>query len=274
MSRPSRPIVKGSTAPCRCGQTFGYGPDPAVASDIAIRKCFNCRVRSVAALDPRGPNDPEACKDAIAKVHQIDIDARKKGGCDCDPPVGRLFNRLTCKPFGWVQGHTGQSRSQSGDWEGGENRTEALTLKYRKLPWWERGATMQTTPGLMAPMMKDQSGRLGGARYYPCRSFVYAPTKLGDHPRSGISNALPDARLELDFVYGYNAGAIVGAPSTEMGVKMGGDAQDNLRWLDERRIVYFASGTAIVYDIPLHKQRFFFGHDDAITYARNLKPRN
>jgi hypothetical protein len=126
----------------------------------------------------------------------------------------------------------------------------------------------------MAPVMKDQAGRLGGERYYPCRSFVYAPTKLGDHPRRGISNALPDARLELDFVYGYNAGAIVGAPSTEMGIKMGGDAQDNLRWLDERRIVYFASGTAIVYDIPLHKQRFFFGHDDAITYVRNLEPWN
>jgi len=90
---------------------------------------------------------------------------------------------------------------------------------------------------------------------------------MADFPKEGLSNTLPDARLELDFVYGYNAGAIVGAPSTEFGVKMGGDAQDNVRWLDNRRIVYFASATAIVYDIPMHTQRFFFGHDDAITYV-------
>lgn len=223
-------------------------------------------MRSEAALDPRGPNDPDAYKDSIAKIHQKDIDSRKKGGCDCDHPVGRLFNRSTSRPFGWIQGHTGQSRSQAGDWEGGENRSEARTLKFNKMPWWERGPTPKSTPGLMAPMIKDQVGRLGGERYYPCRSFVYSPTKSAHIPREHWSNALPDARLELDFVYGYNAGAIVGAPSTEFGVKMGGDAQDNLRWIDERRIVYFAAATAIVYDIPLHAQRFFFGHDDAITY--------
>lgn len=266
--RPARPIVSGTVARCKCGAATGYGPDPAVASDLAMRKCFNCRVRSVAALDPRGPNDAEAFKDAVARIHQMDIEARRKGGCDCDHPVGRLFNRETAKPFGWTQGHHGESRSQAGDWEGGENRSEARTLKFKKMPWWERGPTPQTTPGLMAPTIRDQVGRLGGQRYFPCRSFVYAPTKVADRPRESWSNALPDAQLKLEFVYGYNAGAIVGAPSTEFGVKMGSDAQDNLRWLDDRRIVYFTAATAIVYDIPLHKQRFFFGHDDAITYVR------
>ena len=259
--------MAGSTVSCKCGKTFGYGPDPAVASDLANRKCFNCRVRKVAALDPRGPSHPEAYKDAIARCHQLDIEARKKGGCDCDHPVGRLFNRLTARPFGWIQGHEGQSRDQSGGWEGGETRSEARTLKYRKLPWWERGPTEKLTPGLMAPLTKDQVGRLGGQRYYPCRSFVYAPSNKGDYSRTSEANALPDARLELEFIYGYNAGANVGAPSTESGIKMGSDSQDNLRWLDEQRIVYFTAATAIVYDITLHKQRFFFGHDDAITYV-------
>eukprot|EP00960_Hanusia_phi_P064157 765713-Hanusia_phi.AAC.5 len=32
---------------CRCGATTGYGPDAAVSSDLAIRKCFNCRVQGV-----------------------------------------------------------------------------------------------------------------------------------------------------------------------------------------------------------------------------------
>ncbi len=252
---------------CKCGESFGVGPDPAVASDLAQSKCFNCRVRAVACNDRRGPNDPEACKDAIATIHRQDLNKRTKGGCDCDFPAGRLFNRAEGRPFGWLQGHAGHSRSQAGDWEGGDNRSEARTLKFNKMPWWERGPTPKATPGLMAPMISDQLGRLGGVRYYPCRSFVYAPTTMAHLKRNQVSNAIPDARLELDFVYGYNAGAIVGAPSSEFGIRMGSDVQDNLRWLDHRRVVYFAAATAIVYDIPLHTQRFFFGHDDAITYV-------
>ena len=272
---PKRAMVKGTVAPCQCGKTNGYGPDPAVASDQANRNCFNCRVRSVAALDPRGADDPEAFQDAIARIHAEDILSRMKGkgGCDCDLPVGRLFNEVTCKPFGWTQGHRGQSRSQSGDWEGGENRSEARTLAFNKLPWWDKkpGQTVNATKSLFAPSVQDRVGRLGGQRYYPCRSYVYADTRHAACTRETWSNDLPDATLKLEFVYGYNAGSIIGAPSTEYGVRMGSDAQDNLRWLDERRIVYFAAKVAVVYDIPLHKQRFFTGHDDPITCV-NMRP--
>ena len=98
------------------------------------------------------------------------------------------------------------------------------------------------------------------------RSFVYSPTRVLKSNTPDLTNAdLPDARLELDFVYGYSAGCIVGAPSTEFGVLMGSDVQDNLCWLSDKVIVYFTAATGIVYDIDSHTQRYFFGHDDAIT---------
>ena len=264
---PKRAMVPGFVGECKCGQTKAYGPDPAVAGDLALRKCFNCKVRAVAALDPRGPDDSEAREEAIATIHQQEIDKRRKGGCDCDLPVGRLFNKATCRPLGWTQGHTGQSRSQLGDWEGGEVRAENRRKRYNKLPWWDedKGPTAEKTPSLIASRSTDVVGKFGGHRYYPCKSFVYVPTEHAHRPSTSWSNDLPDAELKLDFVYGYKAGSIVGAPNTEAGARMGSDVQDNLRWLDHRRIVYFTAAVAIVYDIPLHSQRFFCGHDDHIT---------
>ncbi|EKX46964.1 hypothetical protein GUITHDRAFT_107314 [Guillardia theta CCMP2712] len=257
--RPKK-IVTGVTSTCRCGATTGYGPDPAVSSDLAIRKCFNCRVLSVAALDPRGAQNKESQRDAIAKIHLEDIRKRKKGGCSCDGSIGRLWNYKTSRPYGWIQGHVGESRSRSSDWEGGVDRQEAKIRKEKALTWWERSVLREKiTP-------KDQEGLYGGERYYPCRSFVYSPTRVLKSNTPDLTNAdLPDARLELDFVYGYSAGCIVGAPSTEFGVLMGSDVQDNLRWLSDKVIVYFTAATGIVYDIESHTQRYFFGHDDAIT---------
>jgi hypothetical protein len=133
--RAKRAIASGSTATCTCGATTGYGPDPSVASTLAMRKCFACRVRRVAALDPRGPSDPQAQKDALAEIHRQDVEARRRGGCDCDGPVGRLFNAKTARPFGWRQDHRGQSLSQKGDWEGGSFRSQKRAQDKQKLPW-------------------------------------------------------------------------------------------------------------------------------------------
>ena len=80
-----------------------------------------------------------------------------------------------------------------------------------------------------------------------------------------VSDAAPEARLELDFVYGYTAGWIKGPPSSEMGIQMGSDSQDNLRFLHDGQLVYYAASTCIVYDAKTHTQRFFCGHDDEVT---------
>eukprot|EP00798_Chlamydomonas_sp_ICE-L_P030392 gene30392-35400_t len=77
----------------------------------------------------------------------------------------------------------------------------------------------------------------GKVLYKPCRTGVYTPSDW-DPSLAERSSELPDARLVLEFVYGY---------------------QDN-------NIVYFTAGVGVVYQRPpVHHQYFFLGHADDIS---------
>lgn len=65
----------------------------------------------------------------------------------------------------------------------------------------------------------------------------------------------PESQLRLEWVYGYR----------------GHQCRNNVHYIsagnregNNKRIVYFVAGVAIVYSLRLHSQKFFFGHDDDI----------
>jgi len=93
-----------------------------------------------------------------------------------------------------------------------------------------------------------------GERYPPCRTIVYEPTEESElevdkRHQDMLRNSLPDAKLDLEWVYGYR----------------GIDCQDNVHWLSEGSIVYFTAATAVVFDLFNHKQSFFSCHSDDIV---------
>lgn len=186
--------------------------------------------------------------------------------------MGRLFDPTARRPYGWFQGHLGRSRAPADEWAGGKHRQDAEQGRENKKPWWERSSP-GASYGKWGEEDRAQSGaadaqpRGGGVRYFPCKSFVYAPTgwEEGSPQVQGVNDAAPEAKLELEHVYGYTAGWIKGPPSSEMGIQMGSDSQDNLRYLDNSQMVYYAAATCIVYDAALNWQRFFCGHDDDVT---------
>ena len=264
---PSRPLKKGEAARCQCGATSGCGVDLQIAQQRASEKCFNCRLRKFAAFDPRGPDDPAAIKDAIKRVFKEEMKNRfKVGGCRCDLPIGRMFDPETKRPYGWFQGHIGMSRDDSEDLQGGKYRAEVRAGKVHKEAWWERsepGARYTENGGIANARSRERLGdrehdsdriadsdmsKLGGEKYFPCRSFVYAPTSLPPSSHDGDGTEPPEADLELEFIYGYSAGWLAGAPSSEAGIKMGSDVQDNLYWTAAGELVYPAAATGVVYD--------------------------
>ncbi|GAX82495.1 hypothetical protein CEUSTIGMA_g9922.t1 [Chlamydomonas eustigma] len=90
----------------------------------------------------------------------------------------------------------------------------------------------------------------GKILYRQCRKPVYTPTDW-DPSVAKRSAELPNARLILDFIYGYQ-----GKDNT----------QQNLFYTSESKVVYFTAGVGVVYQRPpVHHQYFFLGHDDDIT---------
>lgn len=83
--------------------------------------------------------------------------------------------------------------------------------------------------------------------YPQCRTGVYPPTDF-DPEAARRAARLPDARLELTFVYGYS----------------GENLANNLFYVDAQRIVYFTAGVGIVYNRVDNTQQFFRGHTDDI----------
>eukprot|EP00892_Ulva_mutabilis_P007281 jgi/Ulvmu1/4925/UM203_0004.1 len=98
--------------------------------------------------------------------------------------------------------------------------------------------------------------------YRPCKTPVFTPTRWPAMAQEAVerSSRVPDARLRLEFVYGY-----AGFNTTSC----------NLFYNCNREVVYYVAAVAVVYtppadscdggDTPLgHTQRFFLGHDDDI----------
>lgn len=89
---------------------------------------------------------------------------------------------------------------------------------------------------------------IGKILYPQCKKGVWPPSDW--NPQLAERSAqLPDSRLMLEFVYGYD-----GFQGTS----------PNIFYLSTGEVVYYAAGVAIVYNKATHKQRFFLGHDDDI----------
>ena len=99
----------------------------------------------------------------------------------------------------------------------------------------------------------DAEYRRSIVRYKQCRSTVFMPT--GWIPPFEIgAEMLPSTSLELEFVHGYSGRLPF---RTTMAT--------NTFALATGEIVYPASASVVVYDKVMHRQRFFFGHDDDVT---------
>lgn len=59
----------------------------------------------------------------------------------------------------------------------------------------------------------------------------------------------PDARLLLEWVYGYK----------------GHQCRNNLYYTAAAKVVYFVAGVGVVYDTQNKKQSFYLGHSDDIV---------
>ncbi|KAG1660540.1 hypothetical protein FOA52_003891 [Chlamydomonas sp. UWO 241] len=89
----------------------------------------------------------------------------------------------------------------------------------------------------------------GKIKYPQCKKGVWPPS--GWDPRLAERSAqLPDARLTLEFVYGYD-----GMQATS----------NNVFYTATGEVAYFAAAVGIVYNKQTHTQRFFLEHDDDIT---------
>eukprot|EP00879_Flechtneria_rotunda_P030506 GHRR01033144.1.p1 GENE.GHRR01033144.1~~GHRR01033144.1.p1 ORF type:complete len:307 (+),score=82.64 GHRR01033144.1:162-1082(+) len=94
-----------------------------------------------------------------------------------------------------------------------------------------------------------QPAKHTGKIIYPeCKSGVWPPSNW-DPSLAARSSKLPEARLELDFVYGYDAHR---ATSNNLWVNCAG------------HLVTYAAAVGIVHEISSHHQVFFRGHDDDI----------
>ena len=96
----------------------------------------------------------------------------------------------------------------------------------------------------------ERSNFHGKVLYPQCRKPVYTPSDW-DPALVERSGQLPDAELNLEFVYGY------GGLSNGM---------NNLYHIagDGSEVVYYAAGVGIVYNKSTHQQRFFLGHTNDI----------
>jgi len=89
----------------------------------------------------------------------------------------------------------------------------------------------------------------GKVLYAPCRGPVYTPSDW-DPSLAERSEQLPDASLELEFVYGY-AGKF--------------NSSKNVFYNSDDKVVYYTAGLGIVYEHDTHSQSFYHGHNDDIS---------
>ena len=98
----------------------------------------------------------------------------------------------------------------------------------------------------------DAEYRRSIVRYKQCRSTVFMPT--GYIPPSEPGNEhQPTTSLDLEFVHGYSGKLPYRTTSCT-----------NIFPLASGELVYPCSATVVIYDKIMHRQRFFFGHDDDV----------
>jgi WD40 repeat protein len=99
----------------------------------------------------------------------------------------------------------------------------------------------------------DAEYRRSIVRYKQCRSTVFSPSGFIPPSEPG-QEQLPSTSLDLEFVHGYSGKLPYRTtPCT------------NIFPLASGELVYPCSATVVIYDKVMHRQRFFFGHDDDVT---------
>mmetsp|Transcript_7472 Transcript_7472/g.24809 ORF Transcript_7472/g.24809 Transcript_7472/m.24809 type:complete len:915 (+) Transcript_7472:548-3292(+) len=94
----------------------------------------------------------------------------------------------------------------------------------------------------------EPASHIGKILYPPCRKGVFPPT--GWRAEHALRSAEPpDARLTLEFVYGYGGLS---------------NLSNNLWYTAFGEVAYYSAGVGILYNQTEHTQRFFLGHDDDI----------
>ena len=114
-------------------------------------------------------------------------------------------------------------------------------------------ASPQPKAGLdIRPRQKlPKQPRPGGLKiiYPECRKGVFTPSSFSVG-EVALSSRVPDARLELEHVYGY------------AGLK---NTSTNLFYDAAGRVVYYTAAVGVVLDPRRRRQRFFLGHTDDVT---------
>ncbi|KAK3257826.1 hypothetical protein CYMTET_33099, partial [Cymbomonas tetramitiformis] len=99
----------------------------------------------------------------------------------------------------------------------------------------------------------EEVGGAGKVKYAHCRTSVVPPSNF-DGVAAQRSAELPDAELNLEFVYGHGMCASSAPAASALHVLMN----------EASELVYIAAALAVVYNPWRHEQRFFRGHDDDV----------
>ena len=90
--------------------------------------------------------------------------------------------------------------------------------------------------------------------YPECRQTIFRPQ---NYDESKIDLSAPPSKLELEFVYGYQDGAL---QSVETPVE-----DQNTFYLKNGEIIYPASAVVVLYNKDTHTQRFYRDHYDDLS---------
>jgi WD40 repeat protein len=101
-------------------------------------------------------------------------------------------------------------------------------------------------------MAADAEYRRSIVRYKQCRSTVFMPSGFIPSTEPGHEH-LPSTHLDLEFVHGYSGKLPYRTTSCT-----------NIFPLASGELVYPVSAAVVIYDKVMHRQRYFFGHDDDV----------
>lgn len=125
-----------------------------------------------------------------------------------------------------------------------------MTFASALLMGGNRAALKGTAPIIAGPLQPHQIQQPldSKIRYPQSKAGVFAPTDWTPQ-LAERSSKLPEHRLQLDFVHGYEGKAMT---------------SPNLYFTASSEAVYFVAAVAVLYDSKTHAQRFYLGHNDDI----------
>ncbi|KAK3270161.1 hypothetical protein CYMTET_21428 [Cymbomonas tetramitiformis] len=203
----------------------------------------------------------EAMRKSLAarrRVHQSErevllhaferIDRRRAGKVDVDGFIAvwrELEVRLSRTEAAALFNKFGQDKSGLMPYE---VFTEAICVGRARLRAREGNMRQQAYTKGKQQEPADFNGKIV---YPPCRTGVFPPTKWSSSLTTRSAKP-PDARLQLDFVYGYNGT---------------NNLTGNVFYINTGEVAYYVAtlGVLLNKDSRGRSQRFFLGHDQEIT---------